>query len=72
MENGTVENGGVCSAESVNGGKDVFSSKESDVSSADHLVVMVHGILGRSEINLLIYTYSFVFLVFAVFNVLIL
>ncbi|KAM7499502.1 hypothetical protein LguiA_023916 [Lonicera macranthoides] len=41
-----MENG-VASSESVNGGQDVFSSKESDVSSADHLVVMVHGILGR-------------------------
>lgn len=38
---------GVCSSESING-EDVFSCKESDVSSADHLVVMVHGILGRS------------------------
>lgn len=44
-----MENGGVCPAESVNGGEDVFSFKESDVSSADHLVVMVHGILGSTE-----------------------
>ncbi|CAH9139643.1 unnamed protein product [Cuscuta epithymum] len=38
----------VCLSESVNGGEDVYSSKESDVSSADHLVVMVHGILGST------------------------
>lgn len=50
MENGVVNEGGVTSSESVNGGEDVFSSKESDVSSADHLVVMVHGILGRSTL----------------------
>lgn len=30
-----------------NGGEDVYSDKKSDVSSADHLVVMVHGIVGR-------------------------
>lgn len=39
---------GVCSAESVvDGSLDVWSCKNSDSSSADHLVVMVHGILGR-------------------------
>lgn len=49
MENGAVVNGrgGVCSSETVNGGEDVFSCKKSDASSADHLVIMVHGILGR-------------------------
>ena len=47
MENGTVENG-VCSSESANGGCDIWSCKDSDSSSADHLVVMVNGILGRS------------------------
>ncbi|CAK9188059.1 unnamed protein product [Ilex paraguariensis] len=50
MENGVVKNGVVCSSESVNGGEDVYSCKESDASSADHLVVMVHGILG-SDMN---------------------
>ncbi|KAK3033240.1 hypothetical protein RJ639_033120 [Escallonia herrerae] len=48
MENGRLENGDVCSSESVNGGEDVVSCKESDASSADHLVVMVHGILGST------------------------
>ncbi|KAL1816316.1 hypothetical protein DCAR_0520698 [Daucus carota subsp. sativus] len=38
---------GVCSSDSING-EDVFSGKPSDVSSADHLVVMIHGILGNS------------------------
>lgn len=42
-----MENGGVSSSETFNGGEDVFSSKESDASTADHLVMMVHGILGR-------------------------
>nr|GMD19226.1 vacuolar cation/proton exchanger 3-like [Ipomoea batatas] len=36
-----------CSSESVNGGQDIYSCKESGASSLDHLVVMVHGILGR-------------------------
>lgn len=58
MENGVVENG-VCSSESVNGGRDLWS-KGSDSSSADHLVVMVNGILGRSE--------SFYFLFFVSFR----
>lgn len=44
---------GVCSSDSING-EDVFSSKESDVSTADHLVVMVHGILGRSVFFLML------------------
>lgn len=48
MENETVENGGVCSRESDDGSRDVWSCKGEDSSSADHLVVMVHGILGRS------------------------
>lgn len=47
MENGVGENGDVCSTETGNREEDVYSSKESDASSADHLVVMVHGILGR-------------------------
>ena len=50
MENGVCDNG-VCSSESVNGGQDVWSSKESDSLSADHLVVMVNGIMGRSEFS---------------------
>lgn len=49
MKNGEVVNGrgGVCSSETVNGGEDVFSCEKTDASSADHLVIMVHGILGR-------------------------
>ncbi|KAF3638601.1 putative WD repeat-containing protein WRAP73-like [Capsicum annuum] len=54
MANGKVENGGVFSSETFNGGKDVFSSKASDASTADHLVMMVHGILGREKAGLLI------------------
>lgn len=42
-----MENG-VCSKESVNGSRDVWSCEDSDSSSADHLVVMVHGILGSA------------------------
>ncbi|PNX57008.1 hypothetical protein L195_g050179, partial [Trifolium pratense] len=38
----------VCTSESVDGSRDVWSSKSSDSSSADHLVVMVNGILGSS------------------------
>ncbi|KAK6155942.1 hypothetical protein DH2020_010190 [Rehmannia glutinosa] len=49
MEKGVGENGGVCSSETGIGGEDVFSSKESNASSADHLVVMVHGILGSAS-----------------------
>ncbi|KAI3748960.1 hypothetical protein L6452_12430 [Arctium lappa] len=43
-------NGDVCSStsEEVAGGEDVFRCTQSDVSSADHLVVMVNGILGSS------------------------
>ncbi|KAL1200154.1 hypothetical protein V5N11_019656 [Cardamine amara subsp. amara] len=39
----------VCSAESIDGSVDVWSCKNSDSSSADHLVVMVHGILGSTD-----------------------
>ncbi|XP_010941069.1 putative lipase C4A8.10 [Elaeis guineensis] len=42
------DGGGVCSKESVNGGTDVWSSSASPASSPDHLVVMVHGILGST------------------------
>lgn len=49
MENGRSESGGVCSSETANGGEDVYSCKVSDASSADHLVIMVHGILGSSS-----------------------
>jgi hypothetical protein len=37
----------VCSTESVNGSCDVWSCQKSAAASADHLVIMVHGILGR-------------------------
>ncbi|GAV79485.1 DUF676 domain-containing protein [Cephalotus follicularis] len=47
MENGRVENA-VCSKESVNGSRDTWSCKDADSSSADHLVIMVHGILGSA------------------------
>ncbi|CAN8302297.1 unnamed protein product [Cochlearia groenlandica] len=40
---------GVCSSESVDGSLDVWSCKDSDSSSADHLVLMVHGILGSTD-----------------------
>jgi len=46
MEKHEEENG-LCKAESVDGSLDVWSCQNSDSSSADHLVVMVHGILGR-------------------------
>ncbi|KAL2248559.1 UNVERIFIED_CONTAM: putative lipase ROG1 [Sesamum indicum] len=50
MENGeAMDNGDVCSMLTVNGGENVYSCIESDVSSADHLVVMVHGILGSAS-----------------------
>ncbi|CAL5392681.1 unnamed protein product [Camellia sinensis] len=52
MENGTSKNG-VCSSESINGAQDVWSCNQSLASSADHLVVMVHGILG-SKISLVL------------------
>lgn len=45
---GNEGGGGVRSQDSVNGGTDVWScAQDSSPSSADHLVVMVHGILGR-------------------------
>lgn len=37
----------MCSSESVDGSRDVWSSRSADSSSANHLVVMVNGILGR-------------------------
>ncbi|XP_010536558.1 PREDICTED: putative lipase YOR059C [Tarenaya hassleriana] len=40
---------GVYSAEAVDGSRDVWSCNDSDSSSADHLVVMVHGILGSTD-----------------------
>ncbi|CDP05377.1 unnamed protein product [Coffea canephora] len=49
IENGRVENTGVCSTPTANGGEDVYSCKGSDASSADHLVIMVHGILGSAS-----------------------
>ncbi|KAG8652788.1 lipid droplet phospholipase 1 isoform X1 [Manihot esculenta] len=53
LGNGTANDGiiknGVCSSESVNGSCDVRSCKDSDSSSADHLVIMVHGILGSAS-----------------------
>ncbi|KAL6541708.1 hypothetical protein OROGR_011194 [Orobanche gracilis] len=49
MEKGVGENDGVCSTETGNQGEDVYTSKDSDALSADHLVVMVHGILGSAS-----------------------
>ncbi|XP_073140967.1 putative lipase ROG1 [Henckelia pumila] len=50
MEKGEVEGTGVVTSVGMeNGGEDVCSDKETDVSSADHLVVMVHGIVGRAS-----------------------
>jgi hypothetical protein len=63
MENGHIENG-VCSSESVNGGRDVWSCNDSDSSSADHLVVMVHGILGRSYFLLLLLLLIIIIMIF--------
>ncbi|XP_008798787.2 lipid droplet phospholipase 1-like isoform X2 [Phoenix dactylifera] len=40
--------GGVRTEENVNGGTDVWSSSDANASTADHLVVMVHGILGST------------------------
>lgn len=37
------------SEESVDGGKDVLSSSDESAAAADHLVVMVHGILGSTD-----------------------
>lgn len=47
MNNGGGESPAVCSTATGNGREDVYSCKESDASSVDHLVVMMHGILGR-------------------------
>ncbi|KAG9154205.1 hypothetical protein Leryth_000675 [Lithospermum erythrorhizon] len=49
MESGNVENCGVCSSEAVEGGDDVYSCDSSNVNSADHLVILIHGILGSSS-----------------------
>lgn len=48
MENGGMANV-VCSEESINGSREVWSCN-SDAFSADHLVIMVNGILGRSVV----------------------
>ncbi|KAJ6808236.1 putative lipase [Iris pallida] len=45
---GNERGGGVRSEGSGNGGVDVWSSDSASSSSADHLVVMVHGILGST------------------------
>lgn len=50
MDNGVVENG-VCYSESVTGSRDIWSCKDSDSASANHLVIMVNGILGRSALR---------------------
>ncbi|KAL2558358.1 alpha/beta-hydrolase superfamily protein [Forsythia ovata] len=50
MEKGRgTENGIACLSETANGGEDVYSCKEFDQSSVDHLVIMVHGILGSAS-----------------------
>lgn len=49
---------GVCKEESINGagGTDLWSSSDGcTVSPADHLVVMVHGILGRYDASLFLW-----------------
>ncbi|CAI9768245.1 unnamed protein product [Fraxinus pennsylvanica] len=48
-DGGRRKDGVVCSSETANGGEDVYSCKESNQSSADHLVIMVHGILGSAS-----------------------
>ncbi|KAL8240927.1 hypothetical protein R6Q59_014282 [Mikania micrantha] len=48
MECKTEDGGDVCSSEPAAGGINVFSCTQSDVTSADHLIVMVNGILGSS------------------------
>lgn len=60
MENDVVGNR-VCSTESVNGSRDVWSCKDADSASADHLIVMVNGILGRLGYSLpfLFFTINF-------------
>ncbi|CAA2978456.1 lipase YOR059C [Olea europaea subsp. europaea] len=47
MENEGKE-GFSCSSGKENGGEDLFSCKQSD-GSVDHLVIMVHGILGSAR-----------------------
>ncbi|KAG5533668.1 hypothetical protein RHGRI_027751 [Rhododendron griersonianum] len=47
MENDTAGTG-ACSSETANGGEVVWSCNQSDAASANHLVVMVHGILGSA------------------------
>lgn len=49
MDKGLVVENGVCHKDTVNGGHDVWNCENgSSHSSADHLVVMVHGILGSA------------------------
>ncbi|XP_047333255.1 lipid droplet phospholipase 1-like [Impatiens glandulifera] len=48
MENGRLETD-VCSSETANGGRNLWSCDVSDASLPDHLVVMVHGILGSAD-----------------------
>lgn len=67
MDNGGVGGGcveedlkldkGVCSSEEVNGSRDLWSCTEASV--ADHLVVMVHGILGRLGFRCFFYDLRF-------------
>lgn len=62
MENDTAGTG-ACSSETANGGEVVWSCNQSDAASADHLVVMVHGILGRScFICLYLISYVYIYL----------
>ncbi|KAJ8772460.1 hypothetical protein K2173_027637 [Erythroxylum novogranatense] len=48
VRNRVLENR-VCSSESVSGSRDVWSCTDAEASSADHLVIMVHGILGSAK-----------------------
>lgn len=48
MENDAVE-ASACSSVTESGGEDIWSCNQSDAPSADHLVVMVHGILGSAS-----------------------
>ncbi|XP_074319573.1 lipid droplet phospholipase 1-like [Silene latifolia] len=47
-ENTVIVENGVCHKDSVNGGHDVWSCENGASNFADHLVVMVHGILGSA------------------------
>ncbi|KAM1761836.1 hypothetical protein ACFX12_004552 [Malus domestica] len=47
IEKGIVKNR-VCFSESANGNRNVWSSEESESSSVDHLVIMIHGIIGTA------------------------